>query len=150
MHPREQVIRAMSRTLIVTAWADWCEDEEQVKRGVPTAHGGQDWMDFTPPMTAECQQAALIEAAVLYGSIKQAWGTEPWILVHHYIEANSADEAETYRIWGHYAVMSCLGHGVSWEDDHEKLQSLGKEYDLHGSKPYIENLDWNWEDELVD
>lgn len=31
------------------------------------------------------------------------------------------DTEAAARCWGHYAVMSAVGHGVSWGDDHEPL-----------------------------
>jgi len=145
MHPREQIIRSMARTLIVESFASWAEKSENAAQAQAyQAKGGQDWMDTTPAMSPKCQEAALLEAAVLYGAIKQAWGTEPWILVHTY---SGMDHDQDLKDWGHYAVMSCIGHGVCWEDSHTKLVFSGAEYDLHEQAPHIESLDMDWADE---
>jgi hypothetical protein len=149
-HPRDIVINSMARTLIVTAYADEREraDEDDGDtendadwnarwRELPAAGPGEDWMDVTPEGTADVQRRALIEAAILYGRIAQAWGAEPWLLVHHYDDSDDA-----YQTWGHYAVMSALGHGVCWEDDHDTLRwpNEGKTYTV-GGVAHIENLD---------
>lgn len=150
MHPREQVIRSMARTLIVESFASW-SDENGEKAKPYMARGGQDWMDTTPAMTSECQEAALIEAAVLYGAIKQAWGAEPWILLQGY--ADGAEYEKYAKAWGHYAVMTCLGHGVAWEDSHTPLEDFSKSYTLlsrhNFDVPHIESLDWEWVDEAA-
>jgi hypothetical protein len=157
MHPREQVIRSMARTLIVESFASWA-DENGEKAKHYTARGGQDWMDTTPAMSPECQEAALIEAAVLYGGIKHAWSSEPWILVQQHAKREGCGpngERIALQLWGHYAVMTCLGHGVAWEDDHDVLQSPCdlKRYTLlsrhNFDVPHIESLDWEWADEAA-
>lgn len=154
MHPREQVIRSMARTLIVESFASWA-DENGEKAKPYVAQGGQDWMDTTPAMTPECQEAALIEAAVLYGRVKQEWNNEPWILVQGHAGGEPYDSEDDFRTWGHYAVMTCLGHGVAWEDDRTHLSDgHGKAYTLLGQHgfdvPHIESLDWEWADEVTE
>lgn len=154
MHPREQIIRSMARTLIVESFASW--SDENPERGEPyMARGGQDWMDTTPAMSPACQEAALIEAAVLYGRIKQSWGTEPWILVHQHGGVHGGSRCEQdLKDWGHYAVMTCIGHGVAWEDDHKHLATGGKSYTLLSQHnfdvPHIESLEMDWASELED
>lgn len=156
MHPREQVIRSMARTLVVTSFADWCDEEEQRGKEIPGRAGPQqNWMNTAPEMSAACREAALIEAAVLYGRIKQAWFAEPWILVQRYTDhaqfntMGKRDGDKDLCTWGHYAVMSCLGHGVCWEDDHAKLEDTYVTFDLHRNAPHTENLDWEWEKEVI-
>ena len=153
MHPREVIIRAMTRMLIVESFADWAEEDENADAAEPyVARGGQDWMDTTPAMSPACQEAALIEAAILYGCIKQSWGMEPWVLVQRHADKHGASGDGDGRGWGSDAVMTCLGHGVAWEDDHPPLASLGKTYTLSSRHEYhvprIESLDWEWVDEV--
>ena len=116
-------------------------------------------MDTTPEMSAECQRAALIEAAILYGRIAQAWGSEPWILVSRAFEPGGPDKwsykasavtDEDCRLWGHYAVMSAVGHGVSWEDSHNALTKFnGDEVRVSGAAS-IESFDWDWAREMLE
>jgi hypothetical protein len=155
MHPREQIIRAMARTLIVEAFADWAEEPENAAQAKPySAGGGQDWMDTTPAMSPACQEAALIEAAVLYGAIKQTWKMEPWILVQGHTDKHGVTPDRAFKDWGHYAVMTCLEHGVAWEDSYAPLEDSSKSYTLlsrhNFDTPRIESLDWDWASELED
>lgn len=155
MHPREQVIRSMARTLIVESFASWCDEPGNAAQAEPyRAAGGQDWMDTTPAMSPSCREAALIEAAVLYGRIKQSWGTEPWILVQGHTDKHGVSHAQDFKGWGHYAVMTCIGHGVAWEDDREHLAASGKSYTLlsqhNFAVPRIESLEMDWASELED
>jgi len=69
MHPRERIIRSMSRTLIVTSFADWLDETEPYtgqddddfqaecavkdaarKAGFEATHGAY-WMDTVPKMS---------------------------------------------------------------------------------------------------
>lgn len=57
------------------------------------------------------------EAACLYGRIVQLWGADPWVV----LQACGFDTDDARERWAHYAVLSCIGVGCCWEDDHEEL-----------------------------
>ncbi len=121
------IIASMARTLEVCSYMSWCdtwdETDDQTDRpeACVSAGSGEDWFDVAPERDASDLEDYGVswerDAAILYGRIWQAWGVDPWLAL-----ANSGivsrDDA---RSWGHYAVMSALGHGVSWEDSHDEL-----------------------------
>lgn len=124
MTTRNDIIRAMARTIEVLSYTDWCDAWDEADRdgrgtrpeAAVSAGPGKDWFDVAPETDDPgVREDWLIEAAILYGRIAQEWGTDPWSAL---FRAGQLDEAPT---WGHYAVMPAVGHGVSWEDDHEPL-----------------------------
>lgn len=149
-HPRDVIIDSMQRTLVVLAYTQWCDEWDQAdpygcdgtarwlagkgrksKRpaSAVSARGGCDWFDVAPAGPASFRADMAREAAVLYGRIEQAWGADPWLVLHWngYDETSEEPGRDEMRnvlnMWGHYAIMSLVGHGVSWEDDHDTLTS---------------------------
>lgn len=128
---RTDIIRHMARTIEVLAYMSWCDEwdqaDDQASRpeDCVSAGPGEDWMNIAP----EEDQSDLDdygvswyrEAAILYGRIWQAWGREPRLV----LAANGIERMRDARDWAHYAVMSAIGHGVCWEDDHDALSLPG-------------------------
>lgn len=135
MTTRNDIIIAMARTIEVLSYTDWCDAWDEAERdgrgtrpdAAVSAGPGEDWFDVAPETDDPgVREDWLIAAAILYGRIAQEWGMDPWSALFN---AGQLDEGTT---WGHYAVMSAVGHGVSWEDDHEPLTryDFSKGYDV--------------------
>lgn len=134
-YTRADIIAAMARTLEVLSYMAWCdawdeacsEDFEAADdrpEGAVSAGAGENWHDIAPELDLGELEATGIswreEAAILYGRIWQAWGADPWlVLVNNGIKSSAGKNGA--ESWGHYAVMSAIGHGVSWEDSHDEL-----------------------------
>ncbi len=142
------IIASMARTLEVMSYAAWCDlwDEADDHTDRPedcvSAGPGEDWFNVAPELDAGDLEDYGVswerDAAILYGRIWQAWGVDPWlVLVNNGIV--SLDDA---RSWGHYAVMSALGHGVSWEDRHPALEWRGLAITSWQSDIDIETREW--------
>jgi hypothetical protein len=99
----------MSRTLYVNAFAD-LSDELSVPLG-----GGADYMDAAgaTPKSFSC------EAAFLSGTLEHLNNeTMGQMYIRALSESGLEDSEELRSNFGHYIVMEALGHGVSWNDDH--------------------------------
>lgn len=124
------IVKQMSRSLFVAAYADAIEQGELEGDG---AGPGQDWMDVAP----ETPERFLFEAWRLTGKIEQINRMSLICLFAQACKADGEsyediiarwhDDALTEADWkylndfGHYLAMQSLGHGVSWFDDHEKF-----------------------------
>jgi len=122
------ILDASARAAFVTAWAD---AEEEAGR----THGGEDYMDIAPKTPPEArdwawtlwqkiwrQNTDRFAGFQLGGKHEEPlanWIEAAWA---HAAEASGIDihdDAEQTE-FGHYVAMQAMGHGVSWEDDHEK------------------------------
>lgn len=82
-----------------------------------------------------------MEAAILYGRIAQAWGVDPFVVLAYHNDVTSSKDAKR---WAHLAVMSVVGHGVSWEDDHGPLTWAGKPLSLDAAAVDIPDYPGEW------
>ncbi len=136
------ILDSMADTLALLAFASACD--ECAEAGVPHPHApgpGEDYADgmaragVPDGVRADAQRAAvLLYAAILAapGGYDPAPAVSRWYYAPHDVPnrwwRRSEDPLEAAaRCWGHYAVMSAVGHGVSWEDDNEPLTRA--EYD---------------------
>lgn len=111
---------SMARTLWVMAYADTVEEQEHKwSEEPPSAGGGEDWMDVAP----DTPDVAFDHALMLLGHFESANRLNWPIVVTAAFEPESLDvnDSEALDSFGHYLVMSCLGHGVSWEDNHPNV-----------------------------
>jgi|DEB19_MinimDraft_3_1074340.scaffolds.fasta_scaffold41218_4 hypothetical protein len=129
------IIRSMARTLEVLSYTSWCDawdeanDPDARPEKAVSAGPGDDWFDVAPEVDGPWLQ----RATILYGRIEQAWGWAPWlVLVNNGIISMADAEA-----WGHYAVVSALGHGVCWEDHFAPLMKQYKAVSVTGTGIYI-------------
>lgn len=115
-----QIITAMARALHVCAYAD-ASDAGQLPEGHERAGQGSDWMDIAPETSAEAKEFA----AYTGGRIAAMNGQSLFFLCRAAAMAdgeNPDDIGGKYvDDFGHYLAMQCLGHGVSWFDDHAKF-----------------------------
>ena len=128
---RADLIAYMARTIEVLSYMAWCDAwDEATGTDQPrpedcvSAGPGEDWFDVAPELDLGDQEDAGIswreEAAILYGRVWQAWGGDPWAVLR-----DNGIDRDAALDWAHCAVMSAVGHGVSWEDDHEPLLFAG-------------------------
>lgn len=145
MIPDPTIINSMARTLFVLSYTDWCDtwdeanDPERRPADAISARSGEDWFDVAPDgyVSEDCARLA----AVLYGRIWQAWGADPWLVL--YWNDHTGDTAAGRRAlhdWGHYAIMSLLGHGVCFEDVHDTLRGPPSDPDREYEVPCL-NID---------
>ena len=135
------ILDSMERTLVVLAYMDWCDawDSNDPRptgkrpTGAVSARGGEDWMDAAPVGSRAFRRRCTDRAAILYGQIAQAWGGKPYAALYQHDDKDARD-------WGHYAVMSAVGHGVAWGDDHDALEWKGVEVKVRGV--HIETPSW--------
>lgn len=140
---RSDLIGWMARTIEVLSYMAWCDAWDEEGKGSPdrpddclSAGPGEDWFYIAPELDLGEQEDCGInwreDAAILYGHITQAWGVDPFaVLMGDNITSSKDAEA-----WAHYAVMSSVGYGVSWEDSHEALVWAGRPITLTGAKVY--------------
>jgi len=115
---------AMARALWVNAFADCVEEtENNWNQDPPTVTCGADWMDVAPETPPEAFDMAFMLLGRFEAANRLSW---PCIIAKAFKpEGLDVDDSELLDTFGHYVVQSCLGSGVSWEDDHE---NVGLEY----------------------
>lgn len=113
-------LASMARTLWVLAYADCVEEEEHTWSQDPLiASIGEDWMNVAPETPQEAFDMAFMLLGHFEAANKTSW---PCIVAKAFEpEGLNINDSKLLDSFGHYAVMSCLGHGVSWEDDHEDV-----------------------------
>ena len=107
------LLNAIARALFVSAWADWKDEHGS---GCPAQVDVMDIAPETPDFMkghAEKVLAGWLKINNLTLEQLEAKTLETWQGV--------GDEEEMFRIRGHYLAMEGLGHGVSWEDDHNEM-----------------------------
>ena len=125
MSTRDEIIEGAARAFWVDAYARHVEGEGEACMpyedgfmascpafGTHARPGPQqDWTDFAPPTGPEAfEKARELVKQIEYGSLLgRCLGTK-------FLMRYSPEDA---RLFGHYLAMEAMGHGVSWEDDHE-------------------------------
>lgn len=120
---------AFARCLWAKAFADWTERNHPERM-----RSGMEWLDEAPPTTPEARDAALVHLGRLLECNSVPAGV---FLVLNAMRADgwydSADRCDGHNIplrsaatgyvrsLGHYMMLSCLGEGASWFDDHEEF-----------------------------
>lgn len=147
---RSDIITAMARTIEVLSYMAWCDawDEADAPDNRPedcvSAGPGEDWHDIAPELDLGEQEDAGIswrdEAAILYGRLWQSWDVDPWLILASNGIVSSADAEK----WAHYAVMSLVGHWVSWEDDRDPLAWAGKPLSLDAVSVDVPDYPGEW------
>ena len=109
---RDEIMEHMSRAFFATAWADWADEY-----GPGTAGNGVDVMDEMPD---ELDGAATLGAVALTASLEEMHGMDlsevfrtAKAVSRHY---KAGDRARTAEMFGHYAAMGAMGHGVGLWD----------------------------------
>jgi len=130
------ILDEMSSTFSMLAFANACDTCDEA--GTPHPHKprpGGNYSDHPEPSddTAEAARAAAVR---LYAAVLDAAeGYDPAPAIVWWVEDPAGDTVARYwrnkaatvleataRCWGHYAVMSAIGHGVSWDDDNAPLK----------------------------
>jgi hypothetical protein len=106
----ESDVGVVARTLFVTAWADWAEENGESLRGELF-----DLAPETPPEAEECA-AGLIERVELLNDAS-------WEELYKRAKATPGKHLRkpTPEDFAYCLTMEMLGHGVSWSDDHPEV-----------------------------
>jgi len=130
-------VDSMARTLFVCAYADLQDDLRELNRDyVSPGHGG-DWFDLAPETPPHARDYALILYGRLGFSLPVVITNAAWsdILDRHNLtnvpyrwqrpdlesEVENLITDEYITEFGHCMAMMSLGHGVSWFDNHARL-----------------------------
>ena len=142
-----EVMASMIRTLLVEAWASWNEELGQANDPAYTNTSQMDLMDLAPEGSEANQREAEEIAGRVINDYLKWWECTPGIF-EDILETNGIDLAD----WGHYAVMTALGHGVAWADSHLPIQDTREEETGALTPPeniYVDSLIWDgpWPEE---
>lgn len=111
----ETIANSIARTLFVSGYADFCEENDCGRRPGP----GGDWSNTAGKTPAEFN----LMAYRLIGAFEQMNGASLICVFASACRENSVEfktpPQEFVTQYGHYMAMSSMGHGVSWTDDHE-------------------------------
>jgi len=124
------VIDGMSRALFLCAYADRQEELAEDDPTVHVASHGEDWNDIAP----ETPMDAIQEACILYGHIESQNNLNMACLLARACKVDGVEfpPSHTYEEeFGHYLAMMCLGHGVSWFDDHARFDIEIPHFEYH-------------------
>lgn len=107
---RTEILENMARAFFATAWADWSD-----RYGPGTQGNGVDVMDEMPD---EIDPAARHAAGHLVESLESLHGKRIEELFEQALEisGDDGDRPKTPEMFGHYAAMGAMGHGVSLYD----------------------------------
>ena len=120
---RDEFLLGAAKAFWACAYADYIEDPEadddDPRKDLPRPGGGEDWMDYLPPIPPN----AFAIAGELWSDLTHA---NKHVGCGVYSLADLARQADGDGIdveeFGHYLAMQYMGHGVSWFDDHEKFE----------------------------
>lgn len=130
---RDEIIHHMTQAFWASAWADWCDEYGEGTTGM-----GVDVMDEMPE---EVDPSAIKAAEKLAEKLEKQHGMGLEALFNRAVEISEKAEAEgedggdrarTAEMFGHYAAMSHMGHGVGLWD------ALGKAAAKFVNIPYGE------------
>jgi hypothetical protein len=109
---RDEIMEHMSRAFFASAWADWADEY-----GPGTAGNGVDVMDEMPDVI---DGAAILAAVKLTKQLEELHGMDlseifciAKAISRHY---RAGDRVRTAEMFGHYAAMGAMGHGVGLWD----------------------------------
>ena len=165
------ILEEMTDTFTMLAFANACDECDDAGTPHPGKPGpGGNFADYPEPgegVRAEAQAAAVrLYARILAapGGYDPAPSLVEWCKVNEpprywcakYGDARPVVGEYRYteaaaRCWGHYAVMSAIGHGVCWEDDNAPLTGEdGTELPRPGYPLRVYAEDITWSDEATD
>lgn len=107
---RHEILEHMARAFFACAWADWADEY-----GPGTQGNGVDVMDEMP---TEIDPAARHAAGRLTESLESLHGKRIEEIFEQAVEisGDDGDREKTPEMFGHYAAMGAMGHGVSLYD----------------------------------
>jgi hypothetical protein len=121
---KQVILDEMADTLFVLCWANYA-DENHLSRS------GQNYRDYMPTPADWLKEEATNKAADMYAHIETLWQEQthnPYLdvvdLIATWANKHGEDIMPTLKRWASDAVMSGVGHGVSWEDDHDPILAL--------------------------
>lgn len=121
---RQEIVSHMIRAFFADAWASWNEEYSD------TNVSGMDIMDVMPE---EMDPSAVAAGNKLATEMEQLNGMSlPEIMTKHQSIADG-DREYTEEMFGHYAAMSAMGHGVGLWD------AFGDQFDQSVKTPH---MDW--------
>lgn len=123
---REEIIEHMARAFFACAWADWNDEYSEGCQG-----NGVDVMDEMPN---EIDPAAIAAANDLAEALEKSHRAPlPQIFRRAVmLSGDDGDRDKTPEMFGHYAAMGAMGHGVNLHD------SLGSKAAVWVDVPYME------------
>lgn len=123
---RTEIHRHMALAFFASAWADWADEF-----GPGTPGMGADVMDVMPD---EIDPAALQAATDLIESLEKQHSMSIAEIFEKAVEisGDDGDRPKTAEMFGHYAAMGAMGHGVSLHD------AMGKAAAKFVKVPYME------------
>jgi hypothetical protein len=116
---RHEIAVHMARAFFASAWADWAD-----QYGPGTQGNGVDVMDEMPD---EIDPAAVNAAFQLCARLEARHGMHMAELFRKAVEisGDDGDREKTPEMFGHYAAMGHMGHGVNL---HDALGRKGAEF----------------------
>jgi hypothetical protein len=107
---RDEILKHMARAFFATAWADWADSY-----GPGTQGNGVDVMDEMPD---EIDPAARHAAGQLTERLESLHGKRLEEIFEEAValSGDDGDRPKTPEMFGHYAAMGSMGHGVSLYD----------------------------------
>lgn len=114
------IMRGMERAFFASAWADAADEAETGGIDTPTGPG----VDIMDVMPEETDRAAIRAAAELALKVVAVYGDTLTMAYHctmdvvrrnHSLSLRVVNEL-TPELWGHYAAMQAMGHGVGLYD----------------------------------
>lgn len=123
---RDEITEHMARAFFACAWADWCDEY-----GEGTQGNGVDVMDEMPD---EIDPAAVAAANDLAEALEKQHRVPLPLIFRRavVISRNEGDRDKSPEMFGHYAAMGAMGHGVSLYD------ALGRTAAEWVNVPYME------------
>lgn len=122
----DEIMEHMARAFFACAWADWCDEY-----GPGTQGNGVDVMDEMPD---EVDPSATAAAKDLAEALEKQHGIPLAMIFRRAValSGSDGDREKTPEMFGHYAAMGAMGHGVSLHD------SLGTRAAEFVDVPYME------------
>lgn len=157
------ILDEMASTFRMRAFANACDTCDEAGTPHPDKpRPGGNYSDHPEPSDA-VREDARAAAVRLYAAVLAApGGYDPapalirWVAVndpsHYWAKRYGYTTPEAAaRCWGHYAVMSAIGHGVSWDDDNEPLTGEdGADLPCLGYGLWVYAEDVIWSDAYTD
>jgi len=107
---RHEIAIHMARAFFASAWADWSD-----QYGPGTQGNGVDVMDEMPD---EIDPSAVYAAFELCAALEEQHGMHTADIFAKAVEmaGDDGDREKTPEMFGHYAAMGAMGHGVNLHD----------------------------------
>lgn len=149
MNHKDTIIKYMQDTFLLEAWSDYSDEHG-------LTYSDQNFtVESMPEPKQWVQEEAQKAAEDLYERITTNWRKETsdpnadlaTIVWNNWLTNGGNNTLDKWlENWAYYATMSGMGHGISWEDDHESIVWRGVEIEVHS---LVESLyDWEGKDDL--